>query len=145
MHIKNLIEKNQKFYKAKILQYLEPQRDWAPEVYWFYGPTGSGKTRKAFELCEDPWISDQGLRWWDGYDGHEDVIIDDFRKDFCKFHELLRILDRYPYRVEVRGGSRQLLARRIFITSLYSPEETYHMREDIGALTRRITEVRRFE
>lgn len=128
-------------HAEKILQYIEPKRDWAPEVYWYHGPTGTGKTRKAMELCEDPWVSNKSLRWWEGYDGHEDVIFDDFRRDFCTFHELLRILDRYPYRVEVKGGSRQLLAKRIFITSPYSPRETYCTREDVDQLLRRIKEV----
>lgn len=128
-------------HAEKILQYIEPSRDWKPEVYWFHGPTGTGKTREAVARCENPWISSKSLRWWEGYDGHEDVIFDDFRKDFCTFHELLRILDRYAYRVEYKGGSRQLLAKRIFITSPYSPAETYCTREDVAQLLRRITEV----
>lgn len=127
-----------------ILKYNEKVRDWIPEIFWFYGPTGTGKTKKAYEMCKDPWISNKDLKWWDGYDAHEDVIFDDFRGDFCTFHELLRILDRYPYRVMVKGGSRQLLAKRIFITSPYRPEEVYSTREDIGQLIRRISVVTEF-
>lgn len=95
----------------KILQYQEPHRDFKTVVKWFYGATGTGKTRKAAEEAgADAWWSGKNLKWWQGYDGHEKVIIDDFRGsftcldqsgDFCTFHELLRILDRYPYTVEV--------------------------------------------
>lgn len=127
-----------------LLKYIERKRDWKPEVFWFYGATGTGKTREAMELCEDPWISNKNLQWWDGYDAHEDVIIDDFRGDFCTFHELLRILDRYPYQIMVKGGSRQLLAKRIFITCPYPPDKVYSTREDVEQLIRRIDVIREF-
>jgi len=121
------------------LKHIERQRDWMPEVTWFYGKTGSGKTRKAVEEAGNIYyMSSRNLKWWEGYDAHENVIIDDFRKDFCTFHELLRILDRYPYRVEVKGGSRQLLAKKIWITSCYHPRDVYDTREDIEQLIRRI-------
>lgn len=128
-----------------ILKYKEQPRSWVPTVYWFWGPTGAGKTRTAAEMAPNAWWSGKSLRWWDGYDAHEDVIIDDFRGDFCTFHELLRILDRYEYRIEVKGGSRQLRARRIFITSPYSPKGAYpNCGEQIAQLLRRISEVRAF-
>lgn len=126
----------------KLKEYTEVKRNWKPEVYWYYGPTGCGKTKRAVEEAgEDYWMSGRDLRWWQGYDGHEHVVIDDFRGDFCKLHELLRILDRYPYTVEVKGGSRQLLARKIWITCPVKPEEVYKSTEDIGQLLRRITKV----
>ena len=84
-------------------------------------------------------------RWWDGYDAHENVIIDDMRKDFCKFHELLRYLHEHPFHVETKGGTRQFLARNIVITSCYSPDQLFETREDINQLLRRIDEIRKFE
>lgn len=123
------------------LKYHEKKRDFKPRVIWLHGPTGSGKTRRAFEESVNPWISGKNLKWWEGYDAHKHVIIDDFRKDFCTFHELLRILDRYPYTVEVKGGSRQLLATDIWITSCFPPDEVYDTREDVGQLLRRIDEI----
>ncbi len=130
----------------KILQYYEQARDWVPEVHWYWGPTGSGKSRRARELCPNAWWSGNSLRWWQGYDGHEDVIIDDFRGDFCTFHELLRILDRYPFLVETKGGSRQLLAKRIIITCPYEPSGAYRgCGEHLCQLLRRITIIREFE
>lgn len=129
-------------FAEKLLAHAEKKRTWAPEVIWLWGPTGCGKTRRAYEETEGKaWISGRNLKWWDGYDAHEDVIIDDFRADFCTFHELLRILDRYPYMVEIKGGTRQLLAKRIYITSCYPPDKVYQTREDIGQLLRRITKI----
>lgn len=132
-------------YAETLLKYYEKGRDWEPEVIWCYGPTGSGKSRWCVEQCgDDYYISMNKLKWWEGYDSHTNVIIDEFRGDYCTYHELLRILDRYPYRIEVKGGSRQLLAKRIFITSCYHPSMVYKTHEDVGQLLRRISQTIRF-
>lgn len=114
-----------------------------PKVIWCYGPTGSGKTKwvKEQSATIDQWWSGKNLRWWDGYDEESVVIIDDFRKDFCTFHELLRILDRYEYRIEVKHGTTMLRAQWIYITSPFHPRDVYHGREDVEQLIRRITKV----
>lgn len=130
-----------------LLKYKEKPRTWKTNVKWYYGSTGVGKTKTAFEELNEPWVSGKNLKWWEGYDAHENVIIDDFRGDFCTFHELLRILDRYEYRIENKGGSRQLLAKNIIITCPKSPEEIYENRsdEDIKQLLRRIDEIKNFD
>jgi len=129
-----------------LLKYIEKGRDFKPEVRWYYGSTGSGKTRAAHDEFPDAWISGKSLKWFEGYDAHQVVIVDDFRKDFCTFHELLRILDRYPFRVETKGGSRQLLAKVIIITCPWEPAVLYSTRqaEDIQQLLRRIDVVKLF-
>lgn len=131
----------------KAIVFMEPKRMWKTEVFWYYGKTGSGKSKTALEEAnaETCWISSDTLKWWDGYDAHENVVIDDFRKDYCTFHKLLRILDRYPLRIEYKGGSRQLLAKKIWITSAYPPQQVYQTREDIGQLLRRIDKIKCFD
>lgn len=129
------------------LSVAEPERDWRPEVKWFYGPPGAGKTAAAKKwLGDDTYTCSRTTsKFWDGYDAHQGVLIDDFRAGWCKFVELLGITDRYGYRVEVKGGARQLLARKIAITSPYSPEEAFSgQSENIDQLLRRISEVHEF-
>lgn len=124
--------------------YQKP-RKFKPKVEWIYGKTGVGKTKFVCDKEDDLWISGKNLKWWLGYENQEAVLIDDFRKDFCTFHELLRILDRYPYAVEVKNSYRQLNSKRMYITCPYHPSEVYDTREDIEQLLRRIDKITNLE
>jgi len=126
-----------------LLKYLEAPRSEKPSVYWFWGKTGVGKTYTAFKECDPaPFVLSNG-KWWDGYDGHQNVIIDDLRPEMMPLRDLLRILDRYPVAVQVKGGQRQLVATHIYITAPLDPGAMYrHMGEDVKQLLRRIDEVR---
>lgn len=126
----------------KYLTYCEKQRNWFPEISWYWGPSGTGKTRLAFEELDDPYVCNDEGKWWDGYDAHPNVIVDDFRADFCKFRVLLRMLDGYTARVEFKGGFRQLLFKKMIITCPYHPSVVYKKNdEEIYQLTRRITNI----
>lgn len=124
----------------KFLTYNEPVRDWQPSVYWLWGATGVGKSKKAREICnDDTYVKNTGNKWWDGYDGHECVILDDFRADWFPFTYLLGLLDRYAFMVECKGGSRQFLAQKIVITCPHKPEDCFNdIGEDIRQLLRRL-------
>lgn len=151
-NIRDLIGKHQLGYQSlrlaeKLTTYTAPRRV-PKKVYWFWGPTGTGKTQSAIEYCEehklDYWMSMDTLRWFDGYNGQKVAIIDDFRADFCKFHVLLRLLDQYWMMVEIKGGSVPWVPDEIIITSAYRPEDVYQTREDISQLLRRISKVEYF-
>jgi hypothetical protein len=114
-----------------------------PLVVWLHGPTGSGKTRYVHEKEPDLWPAHNGLRWFDGYHGQSAVLFDDFRGDWCKFHFLLRILDRYPLDVEIKGGHVAWAPSRIYITSSKHPKDVYNvLDEDVQQLIRRIDIIR---
>ena len=148
--IASIIEETNNYNNIKmcqaILTYKEPPRPVTPiNVIWYWGDTGTGKTRAVYKAHpSDDIFRPINFKWWDGYDGHKVVLLDDFRKDFCKFHELLTLLDIYPYRVECKGGSRQIQAHTFYITSAFGPGELYDNREDIEQLLRRITEEYKF-
>ncbi len=129
----------------KYLTYCEGVRDWKPEVIWYWGPTASGKSRQAREDTEgeDVYVKNDGTKWWEGYDGHETVIIDDFRDSWWSLTEMLSLLDRYEKRIEFKGGSRQLLAKKIIVTSSKPPEDCYEHCESTASvqLCRRVETV----
>lgn len=128
-----------------MLKYFERERYFKTEVLWFFGETGCGKTTEAVRRMDGEsiyWCSFG--KWWEGYDAHENVIIDDIREETFYFHTLLRITDRYPLRVECKGGSRQLLARKIIITCPVHPTILYKGWDKNDQLTRRISEIREF-
>lgn len=140
-----------KFHKGlTILRSLvRPPRSGPPKVFWIHGETGVGKTRCCFEWGNrmgDVWISSGGLRWFDGYDGQETVIFDDFRTKGVQFSFLLRILDRYPMSVEFKGGFVGWNPKYIFITAPEHPQVMFsqrkaHIPEDYRQLERRISHI----
>jgi len=123
-----------------------PKRSWKTCIHWYYGPTGSGKSREANDLAPEAYWKPGGSKWWCGYNGNENVIIDDYRRDLCQFHELLRLFDRYPMQVETKGGSINFIAKNIYITTPYHPTITWQGRteEDLAQLLRRIEHIKEF-
>lgn len=98
----------------------------------FYGPTGTGKSRRAWdEAGMDAYSKDPRSKFWDGYRGEENVVIDEFRGSIDISH-VLRWFDRYPVRVEVKGSSTPLCAKRVWITSNLHPMDWY---KDLDATT----------
>lgn len=106
----------------------------------FWGPTGTGKSRRAWdEAGTGAYPKDPRSKFWCGYKGQKDVVIDEFRGDIDISH-LLRWLDRYPVIVEIKGASTVLSATRIWITSNLSPKDWYPALDDatFAALERRL-------
>lgn len=99
-------------------------RHWAPKLLFYIGRSGCGKTRKAAESFPEAYWKAPGT-WWDGYDEHEVVIFDEFYGSSMPFSTLLRLLDRYPIRVETKGGTTQFLAKTIIFTSNQHPSKWY--------------------
>lgn len=91
----------------------------------YYGPTGSGKSRRAWEEAgEDAYAKDPRSKFWCGYRGQENVIIDEFRGGIDISH-ILRWTDRYPVTVETKGASCPLRATNLWFTSNLHPESWY--------------------
>lgn len=110
------------------------------EVFVFWGPTGTGKSRRAWdEATLAAYPKDPRTKFWDGYRGQEHVVMDEFRGDIDIAH-LLRWFDRYPVIVEVKGSSVVFAAQKIWITSNIPPERWFPMVDPLTleALLRRL-------
>lgn len=129
------------------MKYFEQKREFKTRVLWLYGKSNTGKTKYAYQHYENLYsvmITDN-LKWWDGYDRHKNVIIDDLRPGIIDFTRLLRLLDRYEFRVETKGSTRQMLAETIIITSSLHPEKFVPPEEEVEQLLRRIDKIIFFE
>lgn len=118
---------------------LVPPRSHKTEVLVLIGPPGVGKTRYAVaHSCGLTYWKPRGP-WWDGYCQHNTVIFDDFY-GWVSFDELLRVMDRYPLKVPVKGGFAEFVAEKLIITSNKPPEEWYgaeNIKGSIEAMFRR--------
>ena len=117
---------------------LSNERNFKTLVTVIYGPTGTGKSQWCYEHLKDPYWKVKG-QWWDGYRNQGVVVLDEFY-GWLKYDEMLRLLDRYPFKVEIKGGYVQFNSKMIFITSNKKPEEWYNQ-PDISHLTRRIENI----
>lgn len=127
----------------KYLMYNEKCRDWKCIVMWLWGKSGVGKSKIGREwlkdmVGDDVYVKNEGSKWWDGYDGNKGILIDDYKKSWgWDWGYLLGLLDRYGFRVEFKGGSRQVLATHICVTSVHCPWDLHD--DDEGELHRRVT------
>lgn len=111
------------------------------QVKVFWGATGTGKSRTAWsEAGLDAYPKDPRSKFWDGYRGQLNVVLDEFRGGIDISH-ILRWLNRYPVIVEIKGSSVVLKATNIWITSNLHPRDWYPDldEETKSALLRRLT------
>lgn len=117
-------------------------RDVRTTVLW--GETGCGKSHRAFHHCPTayrlaPPNVDNGPLWWDGYDDQATVIIDDF-ESWISYRTLLMLLDKYPFRCQIKGGVVMARWTHVIITSNICPTQWFP-NEHAGPLERRLTVV----
>lgn len=126
----------------------QERRNWVTQVFVFIGPTGTGKTRRVHqETTPEELYSHPGGMWFDGYEGQEAVLFDDFGGSEFKLTYLLKLLDRYPMNVPVKGSFVNWKPKKVYITSNIDPDDWYRNAwpAHVTALQRRITSITRFE
>lgn len=134
--------KYMKFFK-EYKRAKTPKRTWKSEVEVLWGPTGTGKSHYCAVNYPDAYWKPKS-DWWDGYDLHETVVIDEFY-GWLSYEFLLRLLDKYPLIVQTKFGHAQFVAKKIIFTSNTSPEQWYkHPNCHWEPLKRRIETIHHF-
>ncbi len=131
-----------KMIKEYQVLHRQNTRDWQTQTVVYWGEPGVGKSRRALEEggLDAYWLArTEGTPWWDGYDGHDVVVIDEFMVGMIRRDIMCRLCDRYPLLVPVKGGMIPFVAKRIIITSNHPPSEWYP-RIGLGPLERRLSE-----
>jgi len=104
---------------------------------WYHGPPGCGKSHSARVDYPDAYMKMQN-KWWDGYQGEESVILDDFD---CKElgHHIKIWADRYSFLAETKGGAINIRPKKFIITSNYLPGSLWDDAVLVAAVLRRFT------
>jgi len=149
--------------KMKILFDSSKVRTWMTELFIYTGKAGSGKSHAAYEEAKQ-FLLDAGSDelpymlmipnkgeslWWEGYEGQQVVIIDDFYGTI-DINYFKRMVDKYPMKVNIKNMSAQFLARRVYVTSnqgwkSWWGSELLANSENVNAIQRRITKEKVFD
>ncbi|QDJ95267.1 replication-associated protein [Capybara virus 30_cap3_1444] len=132
---------NNRWYNAEYSAHrkLEPLKGTCG--IWIMGESGVGKTHSVFTHFGIDKVYDKGVnKWWDGYRDEEVVLMDDVTPENGKFigSFLLRWADKWPVRVETKGGLLRVRPKKIIITSNFAMREVFDANMlDMEALYRR--------
>ena len=145
-----IIAKYPRFYDTLTMM-NRPQRTTDLVVTLLYGQTGLGKTRSVMErfgASDDFYVAplNNGTMWYDTYDGHKRVLLDDFSgaASHISLCSLLRLLDRYPVLVPTKGSHTWWLPDEVFVTTNILPKDWFKWEnrgEQYKAMARRFHKV----
>lgn len=131
----------------------QPRVNQEMDVKFWYGATGTGKTKGVFDLFDhnDVYVvmrPTNGSLYYDGYIGQKCILFDDFY-GWAPLSHMLNIMDRYPMNLKVHGGMVPVLASTSTII-ITSNNDLLHLYKDVDndekikAFRRRIKEVKQF-
>lgn len=93
---------------------------------------GTGKSHQARIDFPDAYLKLPQSKWWDGYDGEEDVILEDFAKENQYMGAYFKCwVDRYTFIAEYKGYTKVIRPKRIVVTCNWHPRDIW---DDINIL-----------
>lgn len=126
---------------------MQPIQHRDKKLVLVYGEPGIGKTYFVrTQHMHDLYVKSGCHRWWDGYNDHRCVCIDDFAggKSGIPLSSLLNIMDKWDTQVEIKGGTVMLRHDLMFITTNIHPKDWYEYegrQVHYEAIKRRVTQV----
>lgn len=136
-----------------LYEQMQAHREIKPCIIWLYGDTGCGKTRFATSCTSMTYKNNILKKYYiahnpafmDGYEHQPIMIFDDVDAGFLQQYgkkDMLRILDYYEYRVNIKGSHAVFTSPLVFITSDKPPQTIMNELKwslfDQGQLLRRI-------
>nr|WAE42633.1 MAG: replication associated protein [Cressdnaviricota sp.] len=108
------------------------------EHEWWYGDTGTGKSRRLWHEYPDHYAKELN-KWWDGYCDESIVAIEEWSpKNECTASFLKIWADRYPFPAQIKGGSlKKIRPRKIIVLSNYTIGQCFEKAEDREPMLRR--------
>jgi len=111
---------------------------------WWYGSTGTGKSKLAWEkygvICYQKMLN----KWWDGYDDQKVVVIEEWSPKNEVTASALKIwADRYPFTAQIKGGVLQKIRpAKIIVISNYALFDCFPDSRDSEPIARRFRQIR---
>lgn len=106
------------------------QRTTPRRIVIMVGPTGCGKTMNAIAIGGEDWHwKTADGNWFDGYCGQKTVIIDEITACDFSLSLFLQLIDRYVFRVAVKGGFTEWNPDTVVMTSNVVPTEWFAWEE----------------
>lgn len=123
------------------------RRTWMTKNLVIFGATGTGKSRFCHDLellfpGEVYWKSKD--KWWGDYNGEPYIVMDEYY-GWLPYDEILRMIDRYVFRPEVKGAHIYVQPRAVIFTSNKEPAEWYHNVGDTSPFLRRLHVIARLD
>lgn len=111
--------------------------DTEQQMLWFWGPSGTNKSRTARLKYPNAYLK-MCNKWWDNYQGQDTVLIEDFDEQHkVLIHHMKIWADRYSFMAEVKGHCIEIRPERIVVTSNYHPSQIWDKPEDLEPILRR--------
>lgn len=94
-------------------------------VHLLLGAPGLWKSTWVSANHPNAYWKPPSTKWFDGYGGQAEVVLDDFSGGWFTCDMLKRLMDNGPLRVETKGGTVEFLATTLIITSNYQVASWY--------------------
>lgn len=137
-HFGSFVRYHRGFSAYKLLRCAK--RTWQTQCICIVGPPGCGKTHLVAEMYPEAfWVSQPngGTLWFDGYDGQETVVFDEFY-GWVQRSLMQRLIDRSPLTVPVKGAMVPFLCKTLIMISNQHPNRWWP-NLGLGAMYRRLT------
>lgn len=106
---------------------------------WWVGATGTGKSRRLWELYPEHYPKSLN-KWWDNYSDEDVVAMEEMDPEHGKYmgHFIKIWADRYPFSPEIKGASiKKIRPKKIIILSNYTIDECFERVQDREPIKRR--------
>lgn len=113
-----------------------------PTIFYFWGPTNTGKSWRCLTSPNlgSYFLVGTGSNAFDGYNGQQSLIFDEWNYDQTPLNLMKKILDRYTFPIMCRYNNTYSAWTQVFLTSQHGPSQQYpdSPQTDRDALFRRL-------